>query len=653
MAQPLRRRNCSLTSSRTTLPPHCGSLIIPPGPTGDADGQLGVASTGTPDVSLFPSAIGQYQIVRPLGSGGMGAVYLALDTKLDRHVAIKILHTALDSPENRERLLREARLAAKLQHRNIVTIHAVDDYDGLPYIVMEYVVGDTLAAMIRERMPLGLVRRLDLIDEVCAGLVHAWKRAGLVHRDVKPSNLMVDREEVVRILDFGIARATQAGAISGTAVAGTPAYMSPEQIENGRIDHRSDVFSVGVVLYELLTYRRAFQGDSHAAVFRQVLRYEPVPLLECDPCLEPDLVQIVARAICKDPNDRYQDLQQLRDDLAPIRRRLARSQRADTTGLPYLASPVPTTPASPGSGRQGSGGAEPFARAAGPAPDVVVSEATPPGLAAAPVLDPRALPHEPGSASGDRPAPGWLEARRPLEHGELELANGVMEPAHLRGGPTPHREMDDRLRSGPEELDGTGSYVNDAPGVELQIRPGEVFGLDVAIPRTPYPGASDSTRRVFPWFPLLLAGLLVGGGRDGCLVAQRPARGAGAPADRVAAGKCSCATPRSARSRAPRRSRSRRRDGSGGWPRWTMDHASRRPDSSALHAARADFRRRTAATVANADRSRRTFGHPARLARRCTARAHYGGTERAVRVRRARRREGDLCKPHIAPSRAA
>jgi serine/threonine-protein kinase len=190
-----------------------------------------------------PSAIGRYQVLNRIARGGMGTLYLAWDPKLDRHVAIKVLTD--DNDDLRERFSREARSAARLHHPNIVTIFDVGEYDGQPFIAMEYIQGETLATLIKERAPLPTVRRLEIIEQLADGLAFAH-RIGIIHRDVKPANIMITRDGAVKILDFGIARIGSSSSMTMTGMLiGTLSYMSPEQGAGRPADNRSDVFAVG------------------------------------------------------------------------------------------------------------------------------------------------------------------------------------------------------------------------------------------------------------------------------------------------------------------------------------------------------------------------------------------------------------------------
>ena len=264
----------------------------------------------------LPGVIGRYQVRDRLAEGGMGVLYLAVDPIIDRLVAIKLMRVGHDS-ELAERFAREARAAGRLLHPNIITIFDVGDHEGQPFIAMEYVTGETLGELVKRRAQLPLARKVRLIADLCDGLSFAH-RSGIVHRDIKPANIMVTREGILKILDFGIAHLADSRMTQTGAFMGTPAYMSPEQISGNVIDHRSDIFAVGAVLYELLAYRQAFEGDSPIRITHRILTEQPTPLLEIDPSLNRALVDIVRRAIEKEPSSRYADLTAMRADLLKV-----------------------------------------------------------------------------------------------------------------------------------------------------------------------------------------------------------------------------------------------------------------------------------------------------------------------------------------------
>jgi serine/threonine protein kinase len=303
-------------------------------------------------MSQVPSIIGRYEVERLLGEGGMGVLYLARDPVIDRHVALKLLR--VNGEDLRRRFMREAQSAGRLQHPNIVTVYDVGDHDGQLYIAMEYIDGDTLGTLIRDDVPFSMIRKLDIVDEIADGLGYAHQR-GIIHRDIKPANLMISRAGLVKVLDFGIARLAhrESREIDGPTLIGTPAYMAPEQLEGAEVDARSDIYAVGLVMYELFSGRRAFAGATTADVLQQVLAAQPTPIERLVPDIDPDLAKVIARAMARDPKDRYQDLQAMRKDLARARRRAMQASADDATivvSVPTtrpmtgpVASPVPIT----------------------------------------------------------------------------------------------------------------------------------------------------------------------------------------------------------------------------------------------------------------------------------------------------------------------
>jgi len=211
-----------------------------------------------------PRNIARYQVLNHLEAGGMGSVYLARDPAIDRLVAIKLLKEGFDNAELRERFMREARSAGRLRHINIVTIFAVGEHDNQPFIAMEYVEGETLYALVKRKAALSIGRKIQLMDELAAGLQYAH-RGGIVHRDIKPKNVMLDADGVLKVLDFGIARVSDGGGggikTQAGILMGTLNYRAPEQMMGvPAVDARADQFSAGAVWYELLAYQQAFPG---------------------------------------------------------------------------------------------------------------------------------------------------------------------------------------------------------------------------------------------------------------------------------------------------------------------------------------------------------------------------------------------------------
>jgi serine/threonine protein kinase len=273
-----------------------------------------------PKLSARPVAPERYEVLGVLGQGAMGIVYKARDRELDREVAIKTLqrHDVHGSGADFEaiagRLSREAMAAARLSHPGIVTVYDVGRFAGTPYVVMECFTGRTLTALL-ENGPLSPDRAVHVALQVCRALAYAHGQ-GVVHRDVKSSNIMVDTAWHAKLTDFGVARVVDKPANDAGMMIGTPAYMSPEQARGGATDARSDLFSVGVVLYEALTGGTPFPGDDVARVLDDVVRLDPVPPREKNFAVSPALDAVVRRAMSKAPEDRYPDATSLAEALA-------------------------------------------------------------------------------------------------------------------------------------------------------------------------------------------------------------------------------------------------------------------------------------------------------------------------------------------------
>src|SRR5215472_8246658 len=245
---------------------------------------------------------GKYEVVRQLASGGFGSVYEARDPIIQRAVAIKTCH--VPDPEVRERFLQEARLAGNLHHRNLTTIYDIGSEGSVLYLVCEFLPGEDLDKLV-EHQKLTLLERVEILIGIAYGLAHAHD-AGVVHRDIKPGNIRILPDLAVKIMDFGIAKSmyaertlTRAGLTLGTA-----SYLSPEQVRGEPVDRRTDIFSFGVLAYELISSRRPFAGSSPAVIMDAIFRHQP-PSLSEEPGVTPGLAQLVERAMEKKPDDRY------------------------------------------------------------------------------------------------------------------------------------------------------------------------------------------------------------------------------------------------------------------------------------------------------------------------------------------------------------
>ena len=300
---------------------------------------------------MIGSTIGHYKIQSKLGEGGMGIVYKATDTKLDRLVALKFLPEELSrSTSDSERFVQEAKAAAALNHPSICTIHGIEESDGRKYIVMEFVDGQTLGD---KQGSVNLKQAIDIGIQVADGLAAAHEK-GITHRDIKPDNIMIRKDGITQIMDFGLAKLrgvsnlTQQGSTVGTA-----RYMSPEQVQGEDIDHRSDIFSLGVLLYELLSGQLPFKGVHETALMYEIVHVDPEPMSSLKSELPPELDAIVLECLAKDKADRFQSAAEISKELRRFKRESSRQMTSRVTrarAIPAMIPqpPVPSAPA-PGS----------------------------------------------------------------------------------------------------------------------------------------------------------------------------------------------------------------------------------------------------------------------------------------------------------------
>lgn len=294
---------------------------------------------------MVGKTVAHYRILETLGSGGMGLVYKAEDTRLGRKVALKFLPDRLTrDPQALQRFQREARAASALNHPNICTVHDLGEHEGQPFIVMEFLDGETLKQRLRRQRP-GLDEILELAMQVATGLSVAHAQ-GIIHRDIKPANIFLTTSRYAKILDFGVAKLvseTPQDSAAPTALSeelltspgtalGTIAYMSPEQALGKELDTRTDLFSLGAVLYETSTGSLPFQGETAAGMFNAILNQEPVSPLNLNSNLPQDLDYILAKALAKDREERYQSAQEMTADLRRLRRQLEPGASAGATG---------------------------------------------------------------------------------------------------------------------------------------------------------------------------------------------------------------------------------------------------------------------------------------------------------------------------------
>ena len=269
--------------------------------------------------SNLPAKIGKYDIIEVIGRGGMGVVYKANDPHLDRTVAIKMITSGFaENPAQLKRFFVEAKSLASLVHPNIVTVYDLGDYSGNPYLVMQYLEGEDLDSVLASRRSLSLLDKMNVIIQVCEGLSYAHRR-NVVHRDIKPANIMLCSDGSIKIFDFGIAKVGDQNVTkSASQIVGTLYYMSPEQVNGVTVDGRTDLFSTGVVLYQLVTGHLPFEGESTTTTLLKITREPPPPLRNFLTVYPPELEAILLRALAKDRDDRYQSADELALDLRQL-----------------------------------------------------------------------------------------------------------------------------------------------------------------------------------------------------------------------------------------------------------------------------------------------------------------------------------------------
>ena len=282
---------------------------------------------------MIGTTVSHYRIIEKLGEGGMGIVYKAHDTNLDRDVALKFLPSHLSASEqDKARFIQEAKAASAINHPNICTIHSIDDHEGQLFIVMEFVDGQTLG---EKRGSISFKQAIDIGIQIADGLAAAHEK-GIVHRDIKPENIVIRKDGIAQIMDFGLAKLRASGTkltrlTKEGSTVGTAGYMSPEQVQGLETDHRSDIFSYGVLLYELLTGQLPFKGVHETALAYEIVNVDPPPMSSVKPEIDPNLDSIVLECLEKDPRERTQSMAQVSLDLKRHRRESSRQRASRIT----------------------------------------------------------------------------------------------------------------------------------------------------------------------------------------------------------------------------------------------------------------------------------------------------------------------------------
>src|ERR1051326_246437 len=286
---------------------------------------------------MIGQTISHYKILEKLGEGGMGIVYKAEDIQLDRLVALKFLPSHLAASEqDKARFILEAKAASAINHPNICTIYSIDEHEGKLFIVMEFVDGRTLRDLTggSHEAQLQMKRAIDIAIQIADGLAAAHEK-GIVHRDIKPENIMIRKDGIAQIMDFGLAKLRASGSkitrlTKEGSTVGTAGYMSPEQVQGQDTDHRSDIFSYGVLLYELMTGQLPFKGVHETALAYEIVNVDPPPMSSVRPEIDPALDSIVGECLAKEPSERSQSVAEVGKDLRHYKRESSKQRMSRT-----------------------------------------------------------------------------------------------------------------------------------------------------------------------------------------------------------------------------------------------------------------------------------------------------------------------------------
>jgi serine/threonine-protein kinase len=279
-------------------------------------GAAGVSQMPTTFMNVAAALEGRYQILKELGRGGMGIVFQAQDKQLNEQVAIKILSPLLSNDaEALERMRREVSAARRITHPNVIRTYDLSEVNGLHFVSMEYFAGANLKEHLKQTGPLSLMEAFNIASQICEGLQAAHSQ-GIVHRDLKSQNIILNSTNQIKIIDFGLASIRQMQGMTATGmIMGTPEYMAPEQVAGKKVDERADIYSLGIILYELFTGRVPFTGDSAISVGFQQMKDDPVPPRQVNPQIPVEIEKVILKALQKDPLNRYRTVAELKVEL--------------------------------------------------------------------------------------------------------------------------------------------------------------------------------------------------------------------------------------------------------------------------------------------------------------------------------------------------
>ncbi len=334
---------CNFENPEDTL--YCGKCAAPLKPSEEIPASpTKTLETPTEELTTGSVFAGRYQIIEVLGKGGMGKVYRALDKKLNEEVALKLVKPEIASDKKTlERFSNELKIARRIAHKNVGRMYELMEEKGIHFITMEYVPGEDLKSFIRRAETLSAGKAISIAKQVCEGLAEAHE-LGVVHRDLKPQNIMIDKEGNSRIMDFGIARSLKAKGITDAGVMiGTPEYMSPEQVDAKETDQRSDIYSLGVILYEMVTGRAPFEGDTPLSVAVKQKTETPEDPRKLNSRIPVDLSRVILRCMEKDKEKRYQSAGELRSELINIEKGIPTTERVVPKRKPITSREITVT----------------------------------------------------------------------------------------------------------------------------------------------------------------------------------------------------------------------------------------------------------------------------------------------------------------------